>query len=293
MSMAITMRHRCCPLHLPLIAAALVMLLMASVQAMPEGTAVWTEEPRTDTAQRAQGAAETKLSDPITFNLSGNEPRTVLLGEVQYNYSDCSCGSCSPGLGYASSQIWIQKNETWMQHDQITAGDAVELIAHTPEDGNADLYLISYANSSIAHWSFKSLCGYYHRLRLVPEETGRLFLILTQGNSPGSALILDVLPRPPDPASSALLDIEDVRIGEALITVRSDRIRGFDIHVNGVFFSSDQSDGSLDGNASFTVGTGKTQTITVFQRDGRGNIINKSEHTRSFQRDKAYTLCIS
>jgi hypothetical protein len=231
------------------------------------------------------------LSDPITFNLSGNEPRDVLIGGARHNYSDCTSGSCCPNLGNASVQLWMEKDDTWLQYQQMAAGDSVELIAHTPEDGSADLYLISYANSSIGHWSIKSLSSYYHRLRLVPQETGRLFLILSQGSSPSSALILDVLPRPPE-AASVSLDVEAVRIGEAKITVRSDRIKGFDIQVNGVFFSSDESDGSRDGMASLVVGAGKTQTITVFQREGR-NIVNKSEHARSFQRDRAYTLWLS
>jgi len=125
----------------------------------------------------------------------------------------------------------------------------------------------------------------------VPQETGRHFLILSQGNSPGNALILDILPRPSQTATVSL-DVEAVRIGEAKITVRSERIKGFDVQVNGVFFSSDESDGSRDGIASFTVGAGKTQTITVFQRAGR-DIVNKSEHTRSFLRDRAYTLWLA
>lgn len=284
------MRHRSCPFALLLLAAALIVLLAASVEAVPQGTAVWTEEPWTERAERAP-EAETMLSDPITFNLSGNEPQDVLIGGARHNYSDCTTGSCCPNLGNASVQLWMEKDETWMQYQQMAAGDSVELIAHTPEDGSADLYLISYANSSIAHWSIKSLSSYYHRLRLVPQETGRLFLILSQGSSPSSALILDVLPRPPE-AASVSLDVEAVRIGEAEITVRSDRIKGFDVQVNGVFFSSDESDGSRDGMASFVVGAGKTQTITVFQREGR-NIVNKSEHARSFQRDRAYTLWLS
>lgn len=284
------MRHRSCPFALLLLATALIVLLAASVGAVPQGTAVWTEEPWTERAERPP-EAETMLSDPITFNLSGNEPRDVLMGGARYNYSDCTSGSCCPGLGNASVQLWMEKDETWIQYQQMAAGDSVELIAHTPEDGSADLYLISYANSSIAHWSIKSLSSYYHRLRLVPQETGRLFLILSQGSSPSSALILDVLPRPPQ-AASVSLDVEAVRIGEAKITVRSDRIKGFDVQVNGVFFSSDESDGSRDGMASLVVGAGKSQTITVFQREGR-NIVNKSEHTRSFQRDRAYTLWLS
>lgn len=285
------MGHRFSPLALPLLAAALMLLLALSVQAAPQGSAVWTDEPWMDKAEEPPVEAKTTLSDPITFRLNGSEPGNVIVGGVRYDYSDCFPGDCCPGLGKTSLQLWIQEDESWIQYQQIAAGESVELIAHTPEDGSADLYLISYADSKIDHWSIKSLSSYYHRLRLVPEETGRFFLILSQGSRPSSALILDVLPRPPD-AAAASLDVEAVRIGEALITVRSERMRGFDVQVNGVFFSSDESDGSLDGAASFTVGAGKTQTITVFQRKGR-DIINKSEHARSFQRDRAYTLWLA
>ena len=289
--LSLAVGHRFSPLAPLLLAAALMLLLALSVQAAPQGSAVWTEEPWMDKAEEPPVEAKTTLSDPITFRLNGSEPGNVIVGGVRYDYSDCFPGDCCPGLGKSSLQLWIQVDESWMQYQQIAAGESVELIAHTPEDGSADLYLISYADSKIDHWSIKSLSSYYHRLRLVPEETGRFFLILSQGSRPSSALILDVLPRPPD-AAAASLDVEAVRIGEALITVRSERMRGFDVQVNGVFFSSDESDGSLDGAASFTVGAGKTQTITVFQRKGR-DIINKSEHARSFQRDRAYTLWLA
>ena len=289
--LSLAVGHRLSPLAPLLLAAALMLLLALSVQAAPQGSAVWTEEPWMDKAEEPPVEAKTTLSDPITFRLNGSEPGNVIVGGVRYDYSDCVPGDCCPGLGKTSLQLWIQEDESWIQYQQIAAGESVELIAHTPEDGSADLYLISYADSKIDHWSIKSLSSYYHRLRLVPEETGRFFLILSQGNSPSSALILDVLPLPPD-AAVASLDVEAVRIGEALITVRSERMRGFDVQVNGVFFSSDESDGSLDGAASFTVGAGKTQTITVFQRKGR-DIINKSEHARSFQRDRAYTLWLA
>ena len=289
--LSLAVGHRFSPLAPLLLAAALMLLLALSVQAAPQGSAVWTEEPWMDKAEEPPVEAKTTLSDPITFRLNGSEPGNVIVGGVRYDYSDCFPGDCCPGLGKTSLQLWIQEDESWMQYQEVAAGESVEIIAHTPEDGSADLYLISYADSKIDHWSIKSLSSYYHRLRLVPEETGRFFLILSQGSRPSSALILDVLPRPPD-AAAASLDVEAVRIGEALITVRSERMRGFDVQVNGVFFSSDESDGSLDGAASFTVGAGKTQTITVFQRKGR-DIINKSEHARSFQRDRAYTLWLA
>ena len=281
----------CRTIHLFLLALAFLLLLAASAAALPQGTAVWTEEPWTERIEQQGEEAKTKLSDPVTFPLSGNEPSSVIMGEKSYNYSNCTAASCGSLPGNSSLQLWFQKDETWMQYQQILAGESVTLIAHTPEDGSSDLYLISYTNSEICHWSIKSLSSYYHRLRLVPQETGRHFLILSQGNSPGNALILDILPRPSQTATVSL-DLEAVRIGEAKITVRSERIKGFDVQVNGVFFSSDESDGSRDGIASFTVGAGKTQTITVFQRAGR-DIVNKSEHTRSFLRDRAYTLWLA
>lgn len=274
-----------------------VVLLFASsvVSASPQGGQSWSEEPWTGGTGAAnsspQAARETTLSDPITFNLSGNEPQFIQLGEAQYNYSDYVSGPGSSAV--ASIDLWIRKGDVWRRYDEVKAGEDVELIVHTPKDGSVDLYLISYANSTIAHWSFKALRDFYHRLSLVPEKAGRLFLLLSQGNEPGNALILDVLPREAGSSSSAsILDVDDIRIGEALITVRSERITGYDVYVDGVFFSSDLADGSLDGVASFTVGGEKVHTITVYQRNIQGAIINKSEHTKSFKRDTAYTLWI-
>lgn len=285
----------CRPFVFLLAVAALMMLLSGTQQvaAMPTGSQSWTEEPWTDTASTAttvQQTKETTLSDPITFNLSGNEPRYISLGGNQYNYSDyfsqgnATVTPCSP-------ELWIRLDESWCRYEQSTAGDEVNLIAHSPKDGSCDLYLISYSNSTIAHWNFKFLADYYYRLTLVPEETGRFFLLLTQGSEPGNALILDVLPRQTEQLT-VIPNISDIKIGEALITIKSQRIRGYDVYVDGVFFASDSSDGSLDGTASFTVGGEKTHTITVSERDGKGNTINKSEHTKVFKRDTSYTLWI-
>lgn len=279
----------------PIVFFSVVFVLLASalvVSSSPQGGQSWSEQPWTGEANESpQALRVTTLSDPVTFNLSGNEPRLIQIGQSQYNYSDYFR---NPYSSADSIDLWIQKGDVWSRYDCVTAGEDVELIVHAPKDGNADLYLISYANSSISHWSFKTLRDYYHRLSLVAEGTGRLFLLLSQGNSPGNALILDVLARPAESSSSAsVLNVDEVRIGEALVTVRSERFQGYDVYVDGVFFSSDLADGSLDGVASFTVGGEKVHTITVYQKDFQGAIINKSEHTRSFKRDTAYTLSIS
>ena len=267
---------------------ALFMLLSPSACAMPEANQSWTEEPWISAMQEPQEKRMTTLSDPISFNLSGNEPRFIRLGKTQLSYTDYISGPAARPL---YNELWIQKGAAWSRYEQVTAGEVVELIVHTPQDGSGDVYLISYANSTIKHWNFKFLAG-YHLFRLRPEESGRFFMLLAQASEPGNALILDVLPRQSEQSVSPL-NVNEILIGEALITAKSQRIKGYDVYVDGVFFSSDMSDGSLDGIASFTIGGDKTHTITISQRDGQGSIINKSEHTKSFKRDTAYTLQIN
>jgi len=87
------------------------------------------------------------------------------------------------------------------------------------------------------------------------------------------------------------VDVRTVLPGKAKITIKSERTKGYDVYVDGVFYSSDIADGALDGMASFTLEGGRTHTITVSRRDSQGNI-SKSEHTRDFKSKTAYTLTI-
>jgi hypothetical protein len=268
-------------------ASTIFMLLALSTFAMPEESISWSEEPWTKATEGPQEKRASTLSDPIYFNLSGNEPQSIRLGERQLNYSDYLSNSTQAPL---SSELWIRKEAVWSRFSQVTTGEAVDLIVQNPQDGSGDIYLISYANSTIKHWNFKLLAG-YHRLKLRPEESGRLFMLLAQGNEPGNALILDVLPRQSEQSFSPL-DVNSILMGDAFVTIKSQRTKGYDVYVDGVFYASDMSDGSLDGIASLTIGGGKTHTITISERDGWGGIINKNEHTKNFKRDTAYTLLI-
>jgi hypothetical protein len=274
-------------MHLPnfFSAALFLSLLMLPALSMPAGNQSWTEQPWQAGAPLPLEKRVSNISDPVAFNLLDHEPRSVRLGEKQMNYSDYIAATSSAPV---SSELWIVKGQVWSRYVQASAGEDVDLIVQTTQDASTDIYLISYANSTINHWNFKLLAG-YHRLKLRPEETGRHFLLAAQGSEPAGALILDVLPRQSEPALSSL-DVKSILIGEALITVRSQRITGYDVYVDGVFFSSDSSDGALDGFAAFTIGGDKTHTITISQRDGQGGVINKSEHTKNFKRETAYTL---
>lgn len=261
----------------------MLVFLAASAQALPQSNHSWTETPWvSDTADEGERKA-TELSEPLAFNLTDGETPSLNIGSHLLNFSEHN------PLPF-SCQLWIRKDIQWTHYLKATRGEDVDIILYMPEYGDVDIYLISYASGSRDHWSFKLLEG-YHLLRLRIEEEGRHFMIAAQKSEPGNALILDLAAKP-DIAPVSPLDVGSINIGKAMVTIKSERIRGYDVYLNGVFYSSDIADGSMDGVASFTVGSDKTHTIAVSQRDIQGNIINKSEHTRVFKRDMAYTLLI-
>lgn len=262
---------------------AVILLLAASAQALPQSNHSWTESPWASDKAEDGGEKATVLSNPLAFNLSQSELTQLQIGSHLLNISDYK------PLPF-SCQLWIRKEMQWSHYLKAAQGEEVDIILYLPEYGNVDLYLISYASGSNEHWSFKLLEG-YHLLRLTVEEEGRHFILAAQKSEPGNALILDVVPVR-DIASTSPLDVGSISIGKAMVTIKSERMRGYDVYLDGVFYSSDIADGSLDGIASFTVGSDKTHTIAVSQRDIQGNIINISEHTKSFKRDVAYTLQI-
>ncbi|HEX7444870.1 MAG TPA: hypothetical protein VF300_00625 [Methanothrix sp.] len=269
--------------NFPALALAMIMLLAISVEASPDSNQSWTEMPWSNTAEAATQNATT-LSSPLAFNLSGNEPQMLRFGSDHLNFSEYVPG---PFL----SELWVRTGVQWSRYEQIFQGDDVDIILRMPKDGYTDVYLVSYARGSTDHWNFKLLRGYY-LLKLTPGDDGRLFMITSLDNQPSNALMLDVSPRA-DVSSSSPLDVGTIQIGKAKVTIKSEKIKGYDVYLDGVFYSSDISDGVLDGITVFTVGAGKTHTITVSQRDIQGNIVNESEHTKSFKRDMAYTLLIN
>ncbi|MDM7939961.1 MAG: hypothetical protein QUS07_06430 [Methanothrix sp.] len=261
----------------------LVILLAASGQAMPAGTQSWTEEPWNVTENATEEQTIPTLSPPVAFNITGNEPSTIRLGDAEMNYSDhiAPQGAC---------ELWILDEGAWCQYKQVASGDVVDLIAYTPYSGYSDIYLISYFKSSISHFSLKFPRG-YNLLKLTVADSGRMFMIMAFKNQPSNALIIDVLPRPQLPSSSPV-DVRAAAPGKAKVSILSESIRGYEVYVDGVFYSSDAADGALDGNAALLLSADGTHTITISQRDGQGNIVNKKEHTKDFKKNTAYTLRI-
>lgn len=76
-----------------------------------------------------------------------------------------------------------------------------------------------------------------------------MMFILTVENRPSDALLIDVLPT--IEAVRGLKNIERFSPGYALMTITSEKVKGFDVYLDGFFYSSDIADDVLDGKATF------------------------------------------
>jgi hypothetical protein len=220
------------------------------------------------------------LPDLSPFNITTREPSAFQLGEREIPYSEYVAQA-------RSSELWAQKNAIWTRYLLANQGDMLDLVMFTPAEGNADLYSISYVSSKIIHRSYHLSPGYYS-LRPEAAEPGRTMMILAVNSQPGNALIIDVAPRPAEQAGP--VKVTTSVLGKARVVIESDNVKGYDVFVDGVFFSSDAADGVVDGKASLDVAGDNIHTITVSQRDGQGNIINKREYTKEFKQNTSYTL---
>lgn len=220
------------------------------------------------------------LLDLSPFNITGHEPSAFRLGEREIPYSEYVSQA-------RSCEIWARKNTTWTRYIQANQGDNLDLVLFTPEEGTADLYGISYTGSKISHRSYHLSPGYYS-LKFDAAEPGRVMMILAVKSQPGNALIIDVASQPAKQAGP--VEVTTAMLGKARVVIESDTVKGYDVFVDGVFFSSDAADGVVDGKASLDVAGDNIHTITVSQRDGQGTIINKREYTKEFKQNTAYTL---
>ncbi len=267
-----------------LLVLPVLMTLLFLMLAMPSCSArelVWKEEPWNSTAPAAPQEDATALQDLLPFNITSNQPSYLRLGSLEVPFSD-----------YASlirsNELWVANGSIWSQYITVSQGEELHLVVYSATGRAADIYRISYAAGTIDHRSYSVRPGYYS-LKMALEREGRLMMILAVNNQPANALIIDVLPRPPGRPEGPV-DVTTLLPGKAKVTIRSESFRGYDVYVDGTFMSSDISDGAIDGVAAFILDGDETHKVAISQRDGQGNIINRSEHTKSFKIDTAYTL---
>lgn len=265
-------------------AAALLLLLVLSELTLfglicAQESDAWIAEPwNSDTALTGENAGT--LPDLMLLNITGNEPQYILLAGSKIDFT-----------GYIrenrSNELWVEENSTWAPYLQAQQGEAIELIAYTPTGGSADLYRIYYSSGNISHRGYELLPGYYN-LSMLAGTPGRTMLVFAVNNQPANAIIIDVMEAKGKTASGPV-PVEGALPVKAKITIKSERVKGYDIYVDGAFYSSDIADGNLDGIANFTVWQG-THTIIISNRDSLGRATYKSEHKRDFKGGYAYTL---
>ncbi len=178
-------------------------------------------------------------------------------------------------------------NLTWTQYTSAYQGERIELVAFTPKGGSADLYRIYYSSGNISHKGYNILPGYYS-MNLSTNELGRTMLIFAVNSQPANAVIIDVLP-PEAEAESGPVAVESLLTKKARIIIQSDRVWGYDVFLDGAFYSSDIGDGTIDGGASFTIGEGM-HTITISKRDSSEGTTYRSEHKKYFKGGYTYAL---
>jgi hypothetical protein len=219
------------------------------------------------------------LSD---FNISVHEPSTVILGKTSVPFREYQSS-------VRSTELWLESGTNWTQYSEIRQGQSLKLIAYTPSGGDGDIYLIDYTNSSILHKGYHLHPG-YSGVTYSADKIGRTMIVLMVENQPSNALVIDVLPSVEEVKGPR--DIEQFSPGYALVTITSDRIKGYNVYMDGVFYSSDIADGVLDGTANFRVGGDGIHTITISKGSNFGSPEYSSEHTKSFQSGYYYLLKI-
>ena len=263
----------------------LLLLAFGSACAQDSGPQ-WTVSPwvKGNISNHSHPYPSTNLSALVLsgFNLSGHEPSTVILGKTRVPFREYQ--SC-----VRSTELWLESGTNWTQYSEIRQGQSLKLVAYTSSGGDGDLYLIDYSNSSILHKGCHLRPG-YSGVTYTADKIGRMMVVLTVENQPSNALVIDVLP--PIEEAKGPRDIEQFSPGYALVTITSDRIKGYDVYMDGVFYSSDIADGALDGTANFRVGGDSIHTITISKGGNFGSPGYKSEHTKSFQSGYHYQIKI-
>lgn len=220
-------------------------------------------------------------SNLLPYNITGKEPEVLVVGGSAIPYQDFITRN-------RTHEIWVSNESAWVQTFSARQGDLLNVIAYSPSGGRADLYLISYSRQVIDHRGYDLLPGYYH-LNLSLPEPGRTMIILAVKSQPANSLIIDVLPAETEQQNGPW-DVSAFSPAKARVTIESEKVKGYDVYVDGAFYASDLMDGCLDGVASFEVSGGRIHVITISKRGERGAPDYRSEHRKSFEGGLSYTL---
>jgi len=137
------------------------------------------------------------IGNPAPLDISGNEPIAVYYGDGQ-------------GLAYSQyasamatrSDLWIKGTANWSQYAAVPLGSSLELVAYSPQGGNAGFYQSIQTTSIFHDYGTYQLNPGYSTMSFDADQAGKHMLYFVINNQPSNLVIVDVFPPQAEAASS-------------------------------------------------------------------------------------------
>ncbi len=204
------------------------------------------------------------VSVPVQFNIAQRTPSRVYLVS----------GQAIPYSQYTSmvvansNQLWIQGATDWSQYVISPVGTWLQLVAYTPNGGNANVYDIIQTSGSAVKYRQYQLYPGYNSMNFYVGDAGRHMLYFIVNNQPSNIVVIDAayqaqpstetvtpLPAPypgytPMPAPTPTPTPTPLS-GNVPVTIRYPDTRSFDVYVDGAYVGS-----GIGGSFSFSAPAG-------------------------------------
>ncbi|HSD58942.1 MAG TPA: hypothetical protein VLB04_12260 [Methanotrichaceae archaeon] len=222
------------------------------------------------------------ISTPVRYEITQQPPSTVYFaGGQQVPYSQYTSTALPRG-----NELWVQGESGWSQYIVAPVGTWLQLIAYSPEGGNAGFYeIVQTSTTSVKYRTYQLYPG-YNRMDFYADQAGRHILLFVVNNRPSNAVIVDALYQSPPSTEVVLPEPSPITppsyvstspaqplpqpvptTGDTPVTVRYPSMRNIDVYVDGQYV------GSGLGSVGFRVPGGMNHEITVwdgswyYQRD--------------------------
>lgn len=212
------------------------------------------------------------ISTPIKYELPQAPSTIYLAGGQQLPYSQYVSAALPRG-----NELWIQGTPGWSQYIVSPVGTWLQLIAYSPEGGNAGVYeIVQTSTTSVKYRTYQLYPG-YNRMDFYADQPGKHILLFVVNNRPSSAIIVDALYEAPPSTEVVLPEPSPITApgyvvtapsqprpepvpttGDTPVTVRYPSPRNVDVYVDGQYV------GSGIGSIGFRVQGGMSHEVTVW-----------------------------
>jgi hypothetical protein len=234
---------------------------------------------------------------PIKFDITHKEPARLYFGDGhELQYSRYVTTSIS-----RNNELWIQGSSAgsidWSQYVICPSGALLQLVAYSPEGGQAGFYEIVQNDAKTLTYQTYQFYPGYNTMNFPANRVGRHILLYVVNNQPSNAVIVDVFAHVPlaqsQPTPEAVRypsyphvsgPVPAQSTGDTPVTIKTS-MKGYDVYLDGAFMGKEGTGGDdLDGIFRFNVIGGQKHTIGIF--DGA----NKYEKQILFERGVPMTI---